>query len=149
MLWAVMFYFVIRTLILGIRSKSWPATEGEIVASEVEKVKPTETGMIINKYRAAVQYTYTVKDVTYTSEVVSFGELAFLIFNRGLRSRKGAKQLVAKYPVGSVVQVYYEPGNPNRSLLEPGVSDPNLILTMLIFGIVGLLLIIPLFSLVS
>ena len=140
-IWAAIFYLIMRLVILGYRSKSWPTASGEVVVSEMEKQGPGETGIFVNKHRAIIVYEYEVNNRTYTSHVLSFGEFAFEILNRGLRSRRGAHFLVTKYPLGSQVTVYYEPGQPARATLEPGILSCNTILLVTIFGFLGLFLI--------
>jgi hypothetical protein len=144
-IWGTIFYFIMKALTLSVKSLSWPTTEGEVIASEVLQANPGDTGMLVNKHMVVIRYSYMVDGVPYVSDVISFGELLFQFLNKGLRSKRGAEYLSSKYPVGSAVTVYYRSGNPKQSVLQPGVLDANLMLILMIFGIVGLLLIGPLF----
>ena len=145
-IWAVHVYFIARISLLGLRSKKWPVTDGLVVASESRKLKPSEMGLIVNQYRVVIRYQYIVKDSTYTSETVSFGDSVFQFLNRGLRSKRGAQYLMYKYPLNSKVVVYFDPAHPARAVLKPGISDFNLILIIIIFGVMGLLLFVPLLT---
>lgn len=147
-IWFIIFYLIMRVSLLGLRSKNWPVTDGEVIVSKSEKLTPVETGMIINRYRAVILYKYTVNEFSYTSDVVSCSELAFHIFNRGLRGSKGVEHLTIKYPLGSKVTVYYDPNYPARSVLEPGAFDFNLILIITILSTVGFLFFAILLTLV-
>jgi hypothetical protein len=40
----------------------------------------------------------------------------------GFASHRGARRAAARYPEGRAVQVWYEPRDPSRAVLEPGVT---------------------------
>lgn len=63
-------------------------------------------------YRAAVTYVYTVNGAQYTSDRLAIGT------GLGYGSPAIAEREVAKYPAGSMVQVYYNPNNPAEAVLE-------------------------------
>lgn len=137
-LWSGIMLILIRTLSLGLRSKSWPKVYGKILQSEITKVKRSETGSILSKYRVVIQYEYTVNDISYKSQTLSYPDQAWQILNRGLRSQQSAKQLQTKYPISQSVEVHYNPKNPRQSVLEPVIFDMNLILmlmTLLVMGV--------------
>lgn len=92
-------------------SESWPATDGEVVSSNV-RVSTDEDG---TSYFGDVTYSYVVNDARYTSDNVSFGQY-------GSSDRGHAEEIVAKYPAGSGVTVRYDPADPETAVLEPGVT---------------------------
>ncbi len=92
-------------------SKDWPAVPGTITASQV-RISTDEDG---TTYFADVTYKYVVNDRWYTAATVHFGE-----YGSGSRSR--ADKIVARYPPGSQVTVYYNPDKSGTAVLEPGVS---------------------------
>lgn len=92
-------------------SRNWPAVTGTITASQVA-ISTDEDG---TTYSADVQYTYVVNDRRYTADTVNFGE-----YGSGSRSR--IDKIVARYPPGGQVTVYYNPDNPGTAVLEPGLS---------------------------
>ena len=129
--------FLVRSLILGIRSKSWPNVYGEITQSQISKVKRSQTGSILDHYRALIQYEYIIDDISYKSQALSVPDQTLQILNRGLRSKRVAKQLQAKYPVNRGVKVYYNPRNPKQAILEPVIADTNFILIFVSFLVIG------------
>jgi hypothetical protein len=93
-------------------SSSWPTAEGLVTNSEVSHSSDAEGG---DTYSPEVTYTYTVRDSLYENNTIKFGENAY-------DSRRTADRIAASYPSGKTVTVYYDPENPDRSVLEPGVS---------------------------
>jgi Protein of unknown function (DUF3592) len=105
-------------------SLKWPTVEGEIVESYVWEDDEAS--------RPRVRYRYQVDDQEYTSDFITF-KAYWLV-------RKTAETMVDRYPVGSRVQVHYNPRRPNRAVLEPGASLPPavaliFVLAWLAFGI--------------
>lgn len=92
-------------------SENWPETAGEITYSSVNESRD-EDG---TTYHADVEFTYVVDDRRYTSDTVSFGQY-------GSSNRRHAAGIVARYPVGTQVSVYYDPVLPDTAVLEPGVT---------------------------
>src|SRR6185295_5200980 len=58
-----------------------------------------------------VRYRYTVGQKTYESDDIAFG-------GQGHTTRLLAQQIVAKYPAGAQVQVFYNPKRPSQAVLE-------------------------------
>jgi hypothetical protein len=58
----------------------------------------------------AINYSYKVNSKTYQSNVIAAGG-----YDVG---GSGAPKVVAKYPAGSQVTVYYNPQNPQEAVLE-------------------------------
>lgn len=95
---------------LGKASKSWPSTSGKITYSRVE----SRTGNNHQEYRPSVKYTYNLDSNSYTGKQITSSD----VYQRNLSA---AKDILKKYPVGAEVTVYYHPGDPTKSLLEPGM----------------------------
>ena len=91
-------------------SESWPTTTGEILSSNV-RIDDDDEG---TSYFGDVTFRYVVADLPYTSDNVSFGQYG--------GNRSHAEEIVAKYPVGSQVTVYYDPNEVETAVLEPGVT---------------------------
>ena len=123
LIWLIIFVFLLRILVLGIKSRSWYGTEGKIVHSEIRKISRSETGAIIDQYRTTIKYRYRVKDAEYESGNISFGDLAWYLLGRGLKSQNSAKKIVRKYPPEKSVKVFYNPGNPKQAVLETGIIN--------------------------
>lgn len=58
-----------------------------------------------------MRYKYTVSGQQYQSGALGFGQMV-------LSDYDAAAQKAAQYPVGSMVQVYYNPENPADAVLE-------------------------------
>ena len=91
-------------------SESWPTTTGEILSSNI-RIDDDDEG---TSYFGDVTFRYVVADLPYTSDNVSFGQYG--------GNRSHAEEIVAKYPVGSQVTVYYDPNEVETAVLEPGVT---------------------------
>jgi hypothetical protein len=97
-------------------AREWPSVPGKVVASHAEV---RETRLIDsdreNGYRteqrnyANITYEYSVAGKTLRNNRVSIGE------DRG---NFGVSETIAKYPVGAVVTVYYNPLHPKEAVLE-------------------------------
>lgn len=111
-------------------SEAWPAVDGIITASDVSHSTDAEGG---ETYSPEITYRYQVDTVSYENGTIKFGENAY-------SSRREAEQIAAGYPVGRDVTVYYNPDQPDRSVLEPGVSGGSYI----VLGIGVLFLVITL-----
>ena len=96
-------------------SRAWAKIEGDIVSSEA-KIPPSHTSDDQNDVDPVVLYRYRVGDQTHQSNRVIFGGQPSL--SRGL-----AETLVAKYPPGARVDVYYDPLDPKSAVLEPRRQD--------------------------
>ncbi|MCX8124995.1 MAG: DUF3592 domain-containing protein [Spirochaetes bacterium] len=86
------------------QSLYWPKAEGVI----------TQSFMDWDRHRqqfANIKYTFTVNGEEITGFQISAKDM-----------NKSNEDLLKEYPVGKKVIVYYDPENPENSLLEPGYS---------------------------
>jgi hypothetical protein len=107
-------YGTVRMRLKTAQAHRWPTAAGTITSSEVE----TETGdhdeRRVRLHSAAITYTYEVGGKSYESDQIELG---------GTRetNRPGEfERLVARYPMGKRVTVYYDPDDPATATLEPG-----------------------------
>ncbi|WP_162459019.1 DUF3137 domain-containing protein [Desulfosarcina ovata] len=101
----------------SLASKSWPTVSGSIIQSEIKK-RTSTSGEGTNKKKTVkeypnVTYQYLIDGKTYKSGKLSFS------------STGNAKQVVARYPVGKRVPVYYNPEKPKQAVLIPGGAKFN------------------------
>lgn len=108
-------YFVWK----GFETKSWSVAPGTIDISRLE----TEVRHTSNRSGsslvdvAKLGYYFSVQSQHYRGDRVSTFDL------RLGRNTSRARALLEKYPLGAKVQVSYDPRDPNRSVLEPGVKN--------------------------
>ncbi len=136
-IWLGIMLILVRSLVLGIRSKSWPNAYGRIIQSQISKVKRSQTGSLIDHYQVVIQYEYVIDDISYKSQTLSIPDQTLQILNRGSRSKRVAKRLQSKYPINRNVKVYYNPRNPKQAILEPVIADTNFILIFVSFLVIG------------
>jgi len=109
----------VLSLFRGIKSKSWPSMMGEITSSQVLEYWDTDTETRTTSlcHKAQIRYRYPVGVSFYESERVNSGQIT-----GGDQGKKHSERLVAKYYEGQKVRVYYNPKNPQLSVIEPGVA---------------------------
>ena len=121
------------TVIEGWRSRSWPSVTARI-----------EHSVAIQKYQASrnrrngqgthvteLRYAFEVDRRPYT------GGRRSLDAEGKINPKQSAERLVKQVPVGSAVTAYFDPTDPSRSLLEPGVPIGGVLASMLAVGLVG------------
>lgn len=143
--------FGLQGLLKAQASKKWPSTPGEITVSEIDKkLRNGETPVSDIEYEASswrrrrtldrrythfarVHYNYKVNETSYEGKRIAFGSV-------GTSNPRDAQRILARYPKGQIVKVYYQPGKPNESLLEPGIKGSAFLLPILggLFMAVGL-----------
>lgn len=95
----------------GGSSGSWPSVKGTVQSSKVKRIdrvgKP-------HRFETDIRYSYEVDGKSYSGSRIKFGE------RRGLR--QDIEPIVAKYPRGSEVDVFYKPNAPEEAVLETVMS---------------------------
>ena len=118
----------VALLVFGVRgvsrakaSEGWPKVQGRILSSEVERSRSSSRGSGSNRsrssttYRAEILYEFKVEGVIYNGNRVAYGDY-------GSSDPQHARRIVNRYPVDHEVQVFYQPGQPEECLLEPGLK---------------------------
>lgn len=105
----------------GIAARNWPKTAGRVTISDVHGYETVETrsndnSPVTRTYRReghmpVVEYEYGVAGRTYRSRHVKLDTEVG-------GSKSYAEGIAAKYPVGKIVTVRYDPSNPERAYLE-------------------------------
>lgn len=91
----------------------WPRAAGTIVASSATRSAVSRTGN--ETATVEVRYRYRVGNKEYESRRIRFG-------GQARTSALAADEIVAKYPRGATIDVYYNPKSPAQAVLEPGNS---------------------------
>ena len=101
-------------------SKTWPTVGGVIVRSEIEAHDSTASSDGSKKSEAVqyskIAYQYQVGGQSHKNSRISFSS-----------SSGNANQIVARYPKGKSVQVYYNPDKPKQAVLIPGGDGFNIV----------------------
>ena len=84
----------------------WPSTMGTVMMSTIEQRSSSEGGY--TDY-PIVQYSYQIAGQTYQSMKRAPGPEV---------GGTGARKIVARYPAGAQVMVFYNPQNPSEAVLE-------------------------------
>jgi hypothetical protein len=126
---AFLLFFFTQQWLIGLVSLNWQTTQGKIVTSQavacVHKYFP-------NTYKAKIIYSYFVNGSSYSSDNITFTTDSALIYCGN------AEKMMAIYPLGKSVLVYYDPDNPENSVLRPGgtsLMSVGISLAMFIYGI--------------
>lgn len=88
------------------KAADWSSTMGTVISSTIEWRRRSEGGSVAYP---SVQYNYQVM-----GQVLQGGR----IMPGPPVGGSGAKKVVARYPVGAQVMVYYDPNNPSDAVLE-------------------------------
>ena len=97
-------------------SKSWPSVEGTVNQAEVRShaSRGSRNSRSSTSYSIDLDYSYSVDGTELTGNRLRFGEINF---NRRQRADEKAKLLAA----AKTVKVFYDPDEPEKSVLEPGM----------------------------
>lgn len=114
--------------------KVWARAKGEIIKSETV-AENLHTDDDDSDCTAAVRYRYAVGTKTYEGDRIAFGDA-------GHTMRLLAQQIVAKYPVGAKVDVFYNPKRPSNAVLEADIGAPAAFYAAaLVFGAIAAVLV--------
>lgn len=115
--------------------KFWLRTSGKIVTATLSQPnvprKGGETDTTVD-----IRYQYQVSGKNLEGKRVKFG-------GQGGMTQFAAEQLIAKYPVGAAVQVYYDPKSPLHSALEPRNKSsivPHVVF-LIVFSVISIVLV--------
>lgn len=108
----------------------WPSTMGTVIASYLERRSSSDGS---TNY-PVVQYSYQVGGRTYQSSKLAPGPEV---------GGTGAGKVVARYPAGAQVMVFYDPNNPAEAVLERKAPAQWLFILLLVIFDCSLCGVIP------
>jgi hypothetical protein len=114
--WLALSLFVMRR---SLGSRSWPRTVGTVVSTEVKRTLTGGVPVDSVSYEPCVTYTYSVRGRQYQHDKLTAA------VTPGIREPAGAAAIVAKYPVGRQVTVFYNPADHGDAVLVAGGSSGN------------------------
>lgn len=104
----------------SLQARSWPTTVGTVTVSTVhsftqrqESSSSSSSNRVTYRqaYMPVVEYTYKVGGTSYTSRSLKLD-------TQEAGSQAMAERIAARYPVGSIVKVLYDPKKPSRAALQ-------------------------------
>ena len=123
--WLGVLVWAIRLLRIGLISRGWPTAQGQVISLLVK----TDSKGRTTSYIPTINYRYRVEDREYEGSRIDA-----TMSHRSFTQRGAAKALEGYFPLRPVV-VYYNPGQPDDSVLKPGVSRGLwIVVGSLIFG---------------
>jgi|TARA_Y100000310_G_C20564064_1_gene754556 hypothetical protein len=96
-------------------TRSWNTTVGMVYSSEIEFATASLGATGGAFYSPDVTYRYQIAGTSYSGHSIYYSDQALLSF-------EAAQRLVDRFPTGEVTTVYYNPGNPEETVLLPGPS---------------------------
>lgn len=94
----------------GRASSGWPVVRGKINYARVQSRRTNNR----TDYTASIRYSYSINGTSYTGNEITASDKNF-------KTRSRADAALRPYPVGSEVDVYYNPSKPQQSVLETGL----------------------------
>jgi hypothetical protein len=92
-------------------TETWLSTPGEIVSSELSVHRShSSKGVSTVNFKPELNYEYQVADQKFNGSQIGFGSAAY--------SKSKADKIIAPYPKGAKVTVYYDPSDPSKAVLE-------------------------------
>lgn len=115
----------------SIASETWPVVSGTIISSGVVEIEDDEG----TSYKPQVIYEYVANDSNIEGHRITFGQMSYSNYQY-------AQAIADQYPVGQPVEVHYDPDNPDKAVLEPGVQSSAWIIMGFgdFFALMGLIL---------
>jgi uncharacterized protein DUF3592 len=112
----------------------WSRVDGIIIASEID-LPPSHTSDDETDTTPIIRYRYRIGGKDLEGDRVRIG-------GARMTTRLLAMQQVARYPLGAHVDVYVNPKNPKRALIEPRAQNDivGTIVFAVIFGVIALVL---------
>lgn len=106
--------------IKALQTYSWPKTRGTVISSEIKRGTSSKGSP---KYSPLITYSYQIGTEEYQSNRYSSTNA------RG--TSDWARQVVSRYPANRTITVYYNPKEPNKSVLETGLHSDDYWMTLI------------------
>ena len=116
------------------QSGAWNRTTGRIVHSQVEARRSHDEHGYHTSYYPIIIYEYAINGQRYQNDRLNFGPEV------GYGSPTPSQNVVGRYHVGNVVDIYFDPANPAESVLERSAGSANNVLLVVAAVIIATLL---------
>ena len=104
----------------AIASSQWPTVQGTVTDSQLSSYEETSGDSSTTRYRANITYRYMVNGHPLIGSQVGFDDL-------DRTGQSEVEAIIARYPAGSAVTVYYDPARPQTAVLETGLTAGSLL----------------------
>jgi hypothetical protein len=102
-------------------SSDWPSVQGQITSGRIQTTQRDGK----NEYMPTVRYSFTVEGRGYSGSRITASD-------EYQKNRGSAQDILARYPVGGQVEVFYNPADPGVAVLEKGM--PGNVKVLLVTG---------------
>lgn len=99
---------------MGAASEAWTAAPGKVVVADYKTRRSRRRTVA----EIDVRYTFDVNGQNYSGSTLAFEKLDSLAIS-------DAERRLQPYPVGAACQVFYDPEDPSRNVLEKGEQSSN------------------------
>lgn len=106
------FLYVKKENTLQNESANWQATEAVVSSSNVRRDWNKNSGTPKTLHHFELQYNYKVGETSYLGKRYAFHG------NPSFSNKKEAEKLLEEYPVGKSITVYFQPDNPQESVIK-------------------------------
>lgn len=100
----------------AVASENWPPTTGTVRDASVITLRIPRGKTSLTGYRARIEFEYVVAGTTYRGNHLNFCQPPSL-------EKQAVETQLTQYPIGTRVEVRYDPVDPTRSVLEPGHAE--------------------------
>lgn len=126
-----LFVWAMRGRRKAMAARNWPTTMGRVLSAEVETRRShSSEGGYSTAYYPNVLYEYQVDGRPYRSNQF------YVAMPVGLGNYAKVHQQVINYPVGSMVEVYYNPEDPSQAALVPSAPSSKVLIWVVILIVV-------------
>jgi hypothetical protein len=113
---------------------NWPKVKGRITYARVAVLERETPKGIERTFTPVLRYRYAVAGAEYEASKRNFLPLEQATYT----DRRGAEVVVDRYAAGSVVDVFYNPANPQQAVLE--IPSPRAHRAVLSYGVTHLVM---------
>lgn len=146
LIFLVFFLVGIILIFKGIRDRkkaseslNWSSAPGRVVESRVkESVSTDNEGGTSVTYAPHIRYEYSVMGIPYSSDHYQLGTQVFT------SNLKKTREAVNARPIGSTVNVFYNPNNPADATIEQKSGSMLFLILGIVFAAISLCLVCPL-----
>lgn len=141
---AYLFYLGLRNLWWAWASRSWPVADGVVAASRTESTvsRDSNTGVRSTMHEARLSFSFSVRGAGYETTKLFFGQTG------ASGDSSEAELLHLRYPEGAPVRISFDPADPSRAVVKPGLYADALWLpgAGLVLILIGTMFLIMYFS---